>query len=141
MSLATITIIGVVVVGVLFWLFVRTRSKDLIDEMMVKRRPSSRLVSRADFVEGPTHIPVALSLGSDTICYENSDLDACLELGRIEEIEYDDETATGQSVTGKALRLRAHGQTFEFVLDPAVARQWESTLAAKHFDQGTARAV
>jgi len=141
MSLTTITIIGVVVLAALIWLFFQTRSKDLIEEIMARRRASSRLVCRAEFIEGPTRIPVALSLATDRLCYENPDLDACLELHHIEEIEYDDETATGHPVEGKVLRLRSHGHTFEFVLDRAVARQWESTLAPKHIDQGTARAV
>ena len=47
----------------------------------------------------------------------------------------------GQAVDGKALRLRSHGHTFEFVLDPDTARQWESMLPPRHFDQGTAKAV
>jgi hypothetical protein len=117
------------------------RSRDLLDQMMAKRRPSARLVCRADFVEGLERIPVALALTTEMISYENPDLDAKLELKHIEEVEYDDETATGQSVDGRALRLRSHGHTFEFVLDPNTARQWESTLPPKHMDQGTARAV
>lgn len=141
MSLSTITIVGLVVLAALVWLFIRTRSKDLIEEMMAKRRATSRLVSRANFVEGAEQIPVAISLTADSVCYQNPDLDACLELKHIEEIEYDDETATGQAVHGKVLRLRAHSQTFEFVLDLAAGRQWEATLAPKHFDEGTAKAV
>ncbi len=139
--LTTVTIVGLVVLGALIWLFLRMRSKDLINEMMAKRRTSSRLVSRADFVEGLERIPVALSLGTEVLCYENPDLDATLELRHIEEVEYDDETATGQAVDGKALRLRSHGHTFEFVLDPDSARQWEATLEPKHMGQGTAKAV
>lgn len=141
MTLTTITIIGVAVLAALIWLFFRTRSSDRLDEMMAKRRASSRLVCRADFVEGMERIPVALSVGTEMIYYENSDLDASLELRQIEEVEYDDETTTGHSVTGKALRLRAHGQTFEFVLDPANVQQWEATLPARRINQGTAHAV
>jgi hypothetical protein len=139
--LTAVTVVGLVVLAALIWLYLRMRSKDLIEEMMVKRRDSSRLVSRADFVEGLERIPVALSLATDMICYENPDLDAKLELRHMEEIEYDDETATGQAVEGKALRLRSHGHTFEFVLEHQTARQWESMLPPKHIDQGTAKAV
>jgi hypothetical protein len=140
--LTTITIVGLVVLAALIWLYLRMRSKDRIDEMMAKRRATSRLVSRADFVEGLERIPVALSLNDQAICYENPDLDALLELRHIEEVEYDDETATGQAVVdGRALRLRSHGHTLEFVLDPATTRQWESMLPRKHMDQGTAKAV
>ena len=141
MTLTTVTIVGLVVLAALVWLYLRMRSRDQIDEMMAKRRASARLVSRADFVEGLERIPVALALSTDIISYENPDLDATLELKHIEEVEYDDETATGQSVDGKALRLRSHGHTFEFVLDSNTARQWESTLPPRRMSQGTAQAV
>ncbi len=141
MNLTTVTIVGLVALAALIWLYLRMRSKDLIDEMMAKRRASARLVSRADFVEGLERIPVALALTTDMICYENPDLDASLDLKHIEEVEYDDETVTGQSVDGKALRLRSHGHTFEFVLDPNTARQWESTLPPRRMSRGTAQAV
>ncbi|HMC20352.1 MAG TPA: hypothetical protein VKL19_00735 [Thermoanaerobaculia bacterium] len=141
MTLTTVTIVGLVVLAPLVWLYLRMRSRDQIDEMMAKRRASARLVSRADFVEGLERIPVALALSTDIISYENPDLDATLELKHIEEVEYDDETATGQSVDGKALRLRSHGHTFEFVLDSNTARQWESTLPPRRMSRGTAQAV
>jgi len=141
MSLATVTLLGVVVLAALVWLFLRLRSKDLIEEMMLKRRASARLVCRADFVEGMQRIPVALSLGTDRVVYENQDLDAALELARIEEVEYDDETATGHPVVGKVMRLRSHGHTFELVLHPPDARQWEAALPQRQLGQGTARAV
>lgn len=141
MTLTTVTIVGLVVLVALVWVYLRMRSKDQIEEMMAKRRASSRLVSRANFVEGLERIPVALALTTDTIVYQNPDLDATLELKHIEEVEYDDETATGQSVDGKALRLRSHGHTFEFVLDPNTARQWETTLPPRRLSQGTAHAV
>ncbi len=141
MTLTAVTIVGLVVLAALIWLYFRLRSRDLIDEMMVKRRASARLVCRADFVEGLERIPVALSLMTDNICYENPDLDACLELRHIEEIEYDDETTTGQAVDGKALRLRSHGHAFEFVIDSDIARQWQTALPPRRFEQGTAQAV
>ena len=141
MTLTTVTIVGLVVLAPLVWLYLRMRSRDQIDEMMAKRRASARLVSRADFVEGLERIPVALALSTDIISYENPDLDATLELKHIEEVEYDDETATGQSVDGKALRLRSHCHTFEFVLDSNTARQWESTLPPRRMSRGTAQAV
>jgi len=139
--LTAVTVIGLVVLAALIWLFLKTRSKDLIEEMMGKRRASSRLVSRADFLEGMEKIGVALSLTADRISYENPDIDAYLELRHIEEIEYDDETATGHSIEGRVLRLRSHGHTFEFLLDIPTGRLWESTLASRRADQGTAQAV
>ena len=139
--LTAVTVIGLVVLAGLIWLFLKTRSKDLIEEMMVKRRASSRLVSRAEFLEGMEKINVALSLAADRICYENPDIDAYLELRHIEEIEYDDETATGHPIEGRVLRLRSHGHTFEFLLSVPTARQWESMLPPRRADQGTAQAV
>ncbi|PYQ59300.1 MAG: hypothetical protein DMF58_12200 [Acidobacteria bacterium] len=141
MTLTAATIVGLVALAALVWLYFRMRSQDLIEEIMAKRRASARLVCRADFVEGLDRIPVALSLMTDMIRYENPDLDASLELRHIEEIEYDEETATGQAVDGKELRLRSHGHMFEFVLDPNVVQQWQTTLPPRHFDQGTAKAV
>ena len=141
MSLTIVTVIGLVVLAGLIWLFMQMRSKDHLEEMIARRTPSVKLVSRANFVEGLERIPVALSLGSDAIFYENPDLEAKLEIRQIEEVEYDDETATGQSVHGKALRLRSHGHTFEFVVDNATAQKWEAMLPVKRLDQGTARAV
>jgi hypothetical protein len=137
----TITAVGVVALAVLVWVFLRMRSDDLIGELMTKRRGSSRIVSRAHYLEGMEKFPVALSLSSDAVYYENSDLQASLDLARIEEIEYDDETATGHHVPGKALRLRSHGHCFEFLLDNATAAEWQKLLLPHHMDEGTAQAV
>lgn len=139
--LTTVTIVGVVVLAALIWVFLQMRSKDLIEEKLAKRRAESSASARAQLLEGPNRIPVAMSLLNDRVCYENADLDACLELNNVEEIEYDDETATGHSVHGRVLRLRSHGHSFEFELDPAAARQWESALPAKHYDPGHRQAV
>jgi hypothetical protein len=136
--LSTVTVVGLVVLVALIALFLRIRVKDLVDEYVKRRSGSSRVASRADFVEGIERIPVALALTDDTLYYENPDLQASLELQRIEEIEYDDETATGQHVAGKALRLRSHGHTFEFVLDGDTARKWQTVLPPHRFDEGPA---
>ncbi len=128
--LAIGTVIGVVVLAVLIWFFLRTRSKDLLEEMMQKRRGSCRLVSRADYVEAMQKLPVALSLSADTLYYENADLQASFELSRIDEIEYDDELATGRSIApgSRAMRLRSHGTTFEFVMPAAEIAKWQAAL-------------
>jgi hypothetical protein len=136
-----VTAVGVVALAVLIWVFMRLRSQDQIVELINKRKASSKIVCRANYMEGIERIPVALALVGDTVFYENSDLQASLELAQIEEIEYDDETATGHSVVGKALRLRSHGHCFEFVFDEATAREWEKLLPARHMDEGTAQAV
>ncbi len=140
-SLGTLTVIGVIVLAVLFWVFFRTRRSDQIGEMLEKRRGSSRLVARADYVEGMEHMPVALALTADTIYYENPDLQANFEIGRIDEIEYDDELATGRSVEAghRVLRLRSHGATFEFILTAADATLWQKELPARRAGQNAAR--
>jgi hypothetical protein len=140
-GLETLTVVGIVVLAALVWVFVRMRMKDHIDDLMAKRRGSCRIVSRAEFLEGMQKMPVALALTDDSLYYENPDLQATLELRHIEEIEYDDETATGHAVAGKALRLRSHGHTFEFLFDLATARQWEQLLPPRHMGEAQARAV
>ncbi len=139
---STVTVIGLVVLAVLIWLFVRTRSQDRLADIMAKRRASSRLVSRADYIEGIEHIPVAVSLTADTFYYENPDLQASFELKHIDEIEYDEELATGKALEhgSQALRLRSHGRTFEFVLDPAQTKTWQSMLPPQRAGQNAARA-
>ena len=141
MSLTVVTIAGLAVLAALIWILMRMRSTDLLEEKMAKRRTSSRLVSRADLVEGLERIPVALALTNEAIFYENPDLDASLDLKQIEEVEYDNETATGQVLEGNALRLRSHGHTFEFVLDADSTGKWRAMLPARRLGQGTAQAV
>ena len=124
------SVVGVVVLAVLVWLFLRTRSQDQISEMMEKRRTSCRLVSRAEYVEGMNDQPVALCLSDANLYYENNDMQASFELSRIDEVEYDDELATARSIAAgsRALRLRSHGQTFEFVMPVAEAAKWQAAL-------------
>lgn len=140
-SLTVITIVGVAVLGGLVLLFRRVRSKDLIDGCIQRRQQGARACSRAELVEGRERIPVALAITEDTLYYENPDMQASLELRNIDEVEYDDETATGHAVIGKTLRLRSHGHMFEFVLDAKAARQWEEMLPAHRIDQARAQAV
>lgn len=136
--LGTVTIIGLVVLVALIWFFVYLRGKDRVEEVLSKHRGSARVCSRACLLEGMEEIPVALVLTADTIYYENSDLQASIELPLIEEIEYDDETATGHTVPGKVLRLRAHNHVFEFTLDLPSAKQWEAALPARRIDHAKA---
>ena len=138
--LTTVTIVGVVVLAALVWLFIRTRSKDLLDEMM-KKRAGSKVVTRAEFLEGPNRIPVVLSIADDRVVYENPDLDAYLENRNIEEVEYDDETSTGHNVHGRVVRLRSHGHVFEFEVDAAAAKQIEAAMPARRTTADQRQAV
>ena len=142
-SVGLITVVGLVVLAALVVLFIRTRSKDLLDEILNKRRNTSKLVSRADYVEGLERMPVALALTDDTFYYENPDFQALFELRTIDEIEYDDELATGRQVEHghRALRLRSHGTTFEFVLAPDVSAKWMDALPARRANEERAKAV
>jgi hypothetical protein len=137
-SVGIITVVGVVVLCVLVYFFLQVRMKDLLDEFIKRRSATSRVCTRAELVEGLERIPVALALTDDTLYYENPDLQASLELKRIDEVEYDDETATGQAVVGKTLRLRSHGHTFEFVMDANTARLWQTALPPHRLDEGPA---
>lgn len=141
--LGTITVIGVVVLAALVVLFVKTRSKDLLEELMNKRRSTSLLVSRAEYVEGMERIPVALALTADTFYYENPDLEARFELDRIDEIEYDDELSTGRPISDgcRVLRLRSHGATFDFVLNSADCQKWMAALPARRVNEPSIRAA
>ena len=142
--LGTLTVVGLIIAGALVWFFLRTRSKDLLDEMMVKRRATSKLVSRAEYVEGMERIPVAIALTADTFYYENPDLDASFELPRIEEIEYDDDLSTGRPVPEglRALRLRSHGKTFDFMMPVEEAKKWAAELPPRRVnDSAVPRAV
>jgi hypothetical protein len=141
--LATGTVIGVVVLAVLIWFFLRTRTQDLLAEMMEKRRATSGVVSRADYIEGMQKLPVVISLTDTNIYYENADLQASFELPRIDEIEYDDELATGRSIPegSRALRLRSHGTTFEFVMPNAEMAKWQAALPARRTGSQTKAAV
>ncbi|HEV7922984.1 MAG TPA: hypothetical protein VGR02_19535 [Thermoanaerobaculia bacterium] len=138
--LGPITAVGIVVLIVLVWLFLRARRQDLLAEIVAKRKPTSKLISRASYTGGMEAIPVVLSLGADAIYYENPDTNAFFELDRIDEIEYDDELATGHSVSEgcRVLRLRCHGAAFEFILSEADAKQWIATLPARRAGEAAA---
>jgi hypothetical protein len=143
-DVGTITLVGIVVLAVLVVIFLKVRQRDLIGAMMAKRQPNATLVSRADYVEGMESMPVALSLTTETLYYENPDLEASFDLNRIDEVEYSDELATGKMVDDDCivLRLRSHGTAFEFVLDKPEAKKWMAVLPPRMRDQSpTAHAV
>jgi hypothetical protein len=134
-STAILTVVGVIVLAVLVFLFLRARQSDRVGEIM-KKRAGSKLVSKADYVEGRETIPVVLSLTDDTFHYENDDLQASFELSRLDEVEYVDDLMTGKHIRAncRVLRLRSHGTTFEFLLDPLEAKKWEGALRAHRID-------
>ena len=140
---AIVTLVGLVVLVVLVVVYLKLRRGDEIGALMDKRRGSSKLVTKADYVEGREQIPVALSLSADTLYYESPDMEASFELSRIDEVEYTDDLATGRDVHGcRVLRLRSHGATFEFLLDKADANKWMAVLPPHLYGQpASAQAV
>jgi hypothetical protein len=141
---ALAAVVGLIVVAVLIPVYLKLRQKDVLDVHLAKHRATSKLVSRAEYVEGPELIPVALALTETAFYYENNDLEASFDLDRLDEIEYDDDLATGRSLHGgcRVLRLRSHGAAFEFVLDKADCDKWAAALPARTFgEQRTAHAV
>lgn len=124
-----LTIAAVAVALFLGWTLYRKFATDKIAELIEKRRAGSRLVSRGEFVDGNRHLEVALAVTQDTFFYENSDMQASLDLQWVREVEYDSELATGGEIAGgKVLRLRSGSQTFEFVLPADVVDRWHMTL-------------
>jgi hypothetical protein len=129
------TVLGVVVAVILVFLLLRVVSHDKIEAILKKRRPSSLLATPAEFVEGPTHVEVALTLDAQQLRYENPDMQAYLDLKNLEEVEYDDDLMTGgRKVEGEVLRLRSHGHTFEFVISKTYVGQWKQKLPRHRLD-------
>ena len=139
--LGTVTVAGLVALAALLWLFMRARSQDKLEELMAKRKGSSKIVCRGEYVEGLERIPVAMALTDDSMYYENEDLQASFDLSHVEEVEYDSDLATGHPLEHgrRALRLRSHGRTFEFIFQPAACSQWELALPARRLGQTAAR--
>jgi hypothetical protein len=140
---ATVTLVGLAVLAVLVVVYLKLRQKDHLGVLMDKRRGSSTLVTRAEYVEGREQVPVALSLTADTLYYESPDMEASFELNRLDEVEYADDLATGRDVHGcRVLRLRSHGAAFEFLLDKADCNKWMAALPARSYgNQPNARAA
>jgi hypothetical protein len=124
-----ILIAAVAALAVLGWTLYRRLASGRIETFMERRRTTSRMVSRGEFVDGNRHLAVALAVTDSTFFYENSDMQASLDLQWVREIEYDTELATGSAVAGgKVLRLRCYSQTFEFVLPNDVVARWHMMM-------------
>jgi len=111
----------------LVWWYRRERANDAFKGILSRHR-EAKICSKAEFVDGRNHIPVALTLEQSQIYYENADLDATLDIDHIEEVEYASDLLTGGISSGAVLRLRAHGRAIEFVLDFASAEKWARLL-------------
>lgn len=124
-----LTIVAVIVVALLSWNLYRRFGTDRIAAFNERRRAGSKIVSRGEFVDGNRHLDVALALTSTMLYYENSDMEAFIDLHWVREVEYDTELATGLAIAdGKVLRLRSQSQTFEFVLPQEHVTRWHMLL-------------
>jgi hypothetical protein len=120
---------GLIAVVFLGWNLYTRFGADRIEALTDRRRPTSRLVSRGEFVDGNRRFEVALALTQSTLFYENSDLQASLDLEWVREVEYSNELATGLAVQGgKVLRLRCYNRTFEFVIPTDVLPRWHMMM-------------
>ena len=135
MSSFPILLAAVVALIALVWWYRRSRANDSFDGIIARRRQTAKISSRAELVDGRNHIPVALTLEQGCIYYENSDLDASLELDRLDEVEYASELLAGTVSDGAVLRLRSHGRAVEFVLDLASAEKWSQLLPPHRIDE------
>jgi hypothetical protein len=124
-----LTIAAFIAVAILGWNLYRRLGTDRIAQFNDKRRATSRMVSPGEFVDGNRHLPVALAVTQSMFFYENSDMQASLDLQWVREIEYDTQLATGLAVDGgKVLRLRCFSQVFEFVIANDVVARWHMMM-------------
>ena len=124
-----LSIAAFIAVAILGWILYHRLGTDRIAQLNDKRRATSRMVSPGEFVEGNRHLPVALAVTQSMFFYENSDMQASLDLQWVREIEYDTQLATGLTVDGgKVLRLRCFSQVFEFVIANDVVARWHMMM-------------
>ena len=131
---ALLSIGGVVVlVAVLVWNLRKRFAADGVRRFKDGRRPSARVVSSAEFIDGSRRIPVSLALNRAALYYENSDMQASLDVDWIQDVEYENELVTGQHIGhGNVLRLRCFSRAFEFILPADAIQQWQTVLPARH---------
>jgi hypothetical protein len=136
------SVVAVLVVVGLAWNLYRRFGADHILAFNEKRRTTSRLVSRGEFIDGTRRLAVALAVTKDTLFYENNDMRASIDLQWVREIDYDTELATGAPVEGgRVLRLRSNSQTFEFILPQDLAARWYLVLPPRREQVATLAAV
>jgi len=137
--LVWMSIAGVGVAALLGWNLYYRFAASRIEALMDKRRPTSRMVSGGEFVDGSRHLKVALALTNSDLFYENADMQASLDLRWVREIEYDTRLATGHEVVGsKVLRMRCFSQVFEFVVPNDVVARWHMMLPPRQQNEPAA---
>lgn len=123
------------VAAFLCWTLYRRVRASRIEALTDRRRPTSRMVGRGEFVDGSRHLTVALALTNTDLFYENGDMQASLDLRWVREIEYDTRLATGHATAGgKVLRIRCFSQVFEFIVPNADLVRWHMMLPPRGRD-------
>ena len=131
MSGAMWFVIPGVVVAILVYNLFKQFASDRLASLTTRLRGSSRLVSQAEFIDGNRRQDVALALTDSSIIYESSDGQSSFDRQWIQEVEYDNELATGRSIGDKrVMRVRCFSKTFEFLLPQQEVRRWEALLPA-----------
>lgn len=126
-----LVIAAVSATALLLWNLSSRFKTDGLDALNERRRPTSRLVGRGQFVDGSRRLDVALAVTDRAFYYESSEVQASLDLEWIEEVEYDTRLATGRAIAGgKVMRLRCHRQSFEFVVPDDVVLAWKTEFPA-----------
>lgn len=123
-----ILVFGAIAVITLTLWYRRLREDDRFAVIMSRGRATGMITSRAHLIDGANHIPVALTLGAQQITYQNSDLDASIDIQQIDEVEYGSDLVTGGIADGAVMRLRAHGRAIEFIFDLDTAERWSNRL-------------
>lgn len=124
-------IAAAIAVGGLLFVLYRFFAARHLQRFIERRRSSSRIVSLGEFVDGSRRMAVALALTDTAFYYENTDMQASLDLEWIEEVGYESELSTGRAVVGgEVLRLRCQRQLFEFVLSTDVVGAWKRVMPA-----------
>jgi hypothetical protein len=131
--LTLLSISAAIAVVILSFVLLKRFRTDPIISLNERRRATSQVVSRGDFVDGNRHVPVALAVTPSTFFYENSEMQASLDLAWIREIDYDTNLVTGAHIgSGKVLRLRSDRQTFEFVIPEDAVARWRDAVPPRH---------
>ncbi|HEU4886673.1 MAG TPA: hypothetical protein VFV49_02220, partial [Thermoanaerobaculia bacterium] len=80
-----LSILAIGVVVFLSWNLYRRLGADRITAFIEKRRATSRMVGKGEYVDGNRHLEVALSVSQSTFFYENADMQASIDLQWVRE--------------------------------------------------------
>lgn len=137
--LTGLSVTAAAVIAVLCWILFRHISASRIEALAVRRRPTSRIVSGGEYVDGNRRLKVVLALTNTDVFYENADMSASLDLRWVSEIEYDSRLATGHDVPeGTVLRIRCFSQVFEFLLPVDAVQRWRTMLPPRRHMEAAA---